>query len=104
MRVLCVVMILATPLRADWGSCVTDLTRLQRAASDAIDAADPLQSQKSAFDDAKRRYESCRRDPEMDDEYADHCETLRSRAHSAEQDYRAGVERLASELGEVRSY
>jgi hypothetical protein len=80
----------------DWDSCHDDLDRSRRAASDASDAADEVNSKKKEF-------EECQRDRDTDDLSGDRCQSRRSDYRSAISDYQSKMDDLDVRLRDVQS-
>lgn len=103
---------------ADWSSCSSDLRRVQRAARDAADVADGLETKRTDVDSRKREYDEaaenldrCRRYRGAYDSYSDRCETLRRQAAEAKSEYETSREayeqdqqQLQSNVDDVRRY
>jgi hypothetical protein len=80
----------------DWDSCHHDLDRSRRAASDASDAADEVNSKKKEF-------EECQNDRDTYDLSGDGCQSRRSDYRSAISDYQSKMDDLDVRLRDVQS-
>lgn len=74
---------------ANWDSCADDLDRLRRAARDATDKANDVNTKADEF-------ENCKNYPDMYD-------LMRDRCRSKASDYQSALSDLESELGTINS-
>lgn len=88
---------------ADWSSCAYDLDRLRRAARDASDAAEQVDSAKDEFESKKDELEDCLNFPDVYDLMVDGCQSMRWDYESALSNYKYEISNLKNELNTVEN-
>jgi hypothetical protein len=88
---------------ADWSSCADELDRLRRAARDASDAAQQVESAKEELESNKDELENCINYPQMYDLMRDRCQSKRWDYDSALSNYKSQLSNLENELNTVES-
>jgi len=87
----------------NWSSCADELDRLRRAARDATDVAQEVESAKQELESKKNDLENCLNYPNIYDLMHDRCRSRRWDYDSALDNYKSHLNNLESELSTVES-